>query len=199
MATPTCSVCNSSNTKFCSTCRSSAYCSPACQKLDWPLHKTICKAFTSLPARPSPSHKLAILFPVDSKDPTLIWIECERRVDEDDGMAYEVPNTEAVLSVEDTDPKYKSGKEFKPIQRNALRGFDLSYTVQVICRDAFLIDGSTPNVCVRQTTKGEMTHDWRGPIVVLRQPGLGIDPLFYDDVRADDLRVAVDYFLYYGR
>ena len=80
-----------------------------------------------------------------------------------------------------------------------LRGFNLSHTVQVIGRETFLIDGSTPNVCVRHTTKGRMTHDWRGPIVVMRQPGTAVDPLFYEDIRASDLRVAIDYFLSYGR
>jgi hypothetical protein len=44
-----------------------------------------------------------------------------------------------------------------------------------------------------------MTHDWRGPIVVIRQPGTAIDPRFYKDISAADFRVAVDYFLSYGR
>ncbi|KAH8674471.1 hypothetical protein BGZ60DRAFT_404089 [Tricladium varicosporioides] len=87
MATSTCIICNSSNAKSCSSCHSISYCSLECQKSDWPLHKTICKTFTTLPSRPSPSHKLAILFPVDSKDPQLIWIKCERDVDDEDGIA----------------------------------------------------------------------------------------------------------------
>jgi hypothetical protein len=197
MATPTCIACNASNAKFCSLCHSISYCSPECQKPDWPLHKTICKTFTALPPRPSPSHKLAILFPVDSKDPELLWVKCERRVDDEDGVAWESPNTEQLLRIENLDPKYQHAREFKKIQRNALRGFNLSYTVQVICRETFLIDGSTPNVCVRHTTKGQMTHDWRGPIVVMRQPDMGVDPLFYEDIRASDFRVAIDYFLSY--
>jgi hypothetical protein len=36
-------------------------------------------------------------------------------------------------------------------------------------------------------------------MVVMRQPGTDIDPLFYEDIRAGDLRVAIDYFLSYGR
>ncbi|OCL02932.1 hypothetical protein AOQ84DRAFT_164543 [Glonium stellatum] len=197
MATPTCVICNGSDAKFCSLCHSISYCSPECQKPDWPLHKMICKTFTTLPLRPSPSHKLAILFPVDSKDPQLIWIKCERHVDDEDGIAWEMPDTQHLLEIENLDLKYQHAREFKSITRSVLRGFNLSYTVQVICRETFLIDGSTPNVCVRHTTKGQMTHDWRGPIVVTRQPGTAIDPLFYEDIKAGDFRVAIDYFLSY--
>lgn len=103
------------------------------------------------------------------------------------------------LKKENLDTKYGDVGERKPITRNALRGYDLSHTVQVACRDAFLIDGSTPNVCVRETTRGKMAHDWRGPIVVMRQPGTAVDPLVYEDMTAADLRVAVDYFVAYGR
>ena len=163
------------------------------------MRKPSFKTSTTMPSRPSPSHKLAILFPVDSKDPQLIWIKCERCVDDEDGIAWETPDTQHLLEIENLDPKYQHAREFKSIKRNVLRGFNLSYTVQVIGRETFLIDGSTPNVCVRHTTKGQMTHDWRGPIVVMRQPGTAIDPLFYEDIRAGDFRVAIDYFLSYGR
>ena len=159
----------------------------------------VCKTFTTLPSRPSTSHKLAILFPVDSKDPQLIWVKCERVFDDEDGVAWDSPDTRHLLETENLDPEYQHGfREFKPIKRNALRGYNLSYTVVVTCRETGLIDGSTPNVCVLHTTKGRMTHDWRGPIVVMRQPGTAVDPLFYEDIRARDFRVVVDYFLSYG-
>ena len=199
MATPTCIICNGLDAKFCSLCHSISYCSPECQKPDWPLHKTICKTFATLPSRPSPSHKLAILLPVDSKDPQLIWIKCERHVDDEDGVAWEMPDTQHLLQIENLDPKYQHAREFISIKRNVLRGFNLNYTVQVIGRETALIDGSAPNVCVRHTTKGQTTHCWRGPIVVMRQPGTAIDPLVHEDIRAGDFRVAIDYFLSYGR
>lgn len=108
-----------------------------------------------------------------------------------------MPVTEPLLETENLDPKYRHAREWKPITRNVLRGFDLSYTVKVVCRETFLIDGSTSNVCVQHTTRGRMTHDWRGPIVAMRQPGTAIDPLIFEDIRAADLRVAIDYFLSY--
>jgi hypothetical protein len=111
-----------------------------------------------------------------------------------------MPDTGWILSSEKVLPEYKGNMtERKPIKRNALRGFDLDHTVEVVCRETFLIDGSKPNSCVMEITKGKMTHDWRGPIVVLRQPGTAMDPRFYEDVTAADLRIVVDYFVSYGR
>jgi hypothetical protein len=199
MAAPTCIICNGSNTKLCSSCRSISYCSSSCQRSDWSLHKMMCNSFTALPSRPSTAHKLAILFPIDSRVPQLVWIKCDRRVDDDDGIAWESADTRQLLETENLDPQYRHAREFKSITRNVLRGYDLSHTVQVICRETFLIDGSTSNGCIRHATNERATHDWRGPVVVMRRPGTAIDPLFYEDVGAGDFRVVVDYFLSYGR
>ncbi|KAH6613186.1 hypothetical protein C7974DRAFT_405322 [Boeremia exigua] len=197
MANQTCIICNGSNTKFCSSCHSISYCSQKCQKDDWPLHKKICKTFTTLPSRPSPSHKLAILFPVNSKDPQLVWIECKRHVDDEDGIVWDSPDTQNLLQIENLNPEYGHPRQFLRITRSKLREFNLSHTVKVIGRETALIDGSSSNVCVQHTTKGRMTYDWNGPIVVMRQPSTAVDPLFYEDVRAGDFRVAVDYFSNY--
>ncbi len=197
-----CTMCNTSDAKRCGVCHSASYCSQACQKADWLLHKIICKSFTALPERPSPSHKLAFLLPTASKTPEIIWVKCEQRT-EDEGygsIQWERSDIDGILSSEQVLPEYKGGiPEHKLIKRNALRGFNLHYTVQVICRDTFLIDGSKSNSCVMEITKGKMTHDWRGPIVVMRQPGTEIDPRFYEDVTAAELGIVVDYFLSYGR
>jgi hypothetical protein len=112
-----------------------------------------CKAFTTLPSRPSPSHKLAILFPVDSINPQLIWIECNRLVDDEDGIAWESPDTQNPLNIENLDPKYGQTREFKKIRRTKPSAFNLSDTVDVIPRETALIDGSTPNVCVLNMLK----------------------------------------------
>jgi hypothetical protein len=193
-------MCNTSDAKSCAVCHSASYCSKACQWADWPLHKIICKSFTTLPGRPSPSHKLAFLLPTASKAPEVIWVNCELRT-EDEGygsVQWEMPDTDGILSSEKVLPEFEGGiPERKPIKRNVLRGFNLDHTVEVVGRETFLIDGSKSNSCVMEITKGKMTHDWRGPIVVLRQPGTEIDPRFYEDVTAADLRIVVDYFLSY--
>jgi hypothetical protein len=73
-----------------------------------------------------------------------------------------MPDTQPHLEIENLDPKYRNAREFKNITLNSLRGYGLSNTVQIIARETFLVDGSTPNVCVRHTTKRQMPHDWRG-------------------------------------
>ena len=38
-----CAVCaNANDLKHCGRCNATAYCSPACQKVDWPKHKLEC-------------------------------------------------------------------------------------------------------------------------------------------------------------
>lgn len=55
----TCTICNAPGAKRCSTCHSTFYCNPVCQKKDWSLHKTLCKDYKDMfSTRPSPSHKL---------------------------------------------------------------------------------------------------------------------------------------------
>jgi len=191
MSALTCIMCNAPNAKFCVSCHSASYCSPACQRTDWPLHKTICKSFTSLPSRPTPNHKLALFFPVNSKDPQLIWLNCDRA--KGNGWSADIPDTEP-LRVENLDPDGSVvAEEYKLITRNHRRGFDYSHTVHFICRKGFIQDGSPRNDCVWHRTKGVMS-DWRGPILVTHQPPADIYNRTYEDIKAGDLRAAVDYF-----
>jgi hypothetical protein len=192
MASLKCAICDSSKAKSCGSCHSAAYCSTECQQTDWPLHKLVCKAFKSLPPRPDTSYKLAMLFPVDSKVPELIWINCKLRVDEDDGIPWEEAKIRKLLG--DDNPF----AEHKPVTRNVYRGFNLDHTIDISGRDTFLMDGSKRNQCVAEMTRGAMAHDWRGPIVMMRQPGTATDPRFYSDIILADLRTAVDYFLAYN-
>lgn len=152
-----CIICNSSIARSCSSCHSISYCSVKCQKLDWRLHKKVCKAFTTLGPRPSPSHKLAILLPVDSKDPQLVWIECEQRIDSD--RTWKIAKTDALLEVEKVGGIRGHLGESRMVTRNVRREYKLSYTVQIISRETFLIDGSSRNVCVRRLTKWRLKHE----------------------------------------
>ncbi|KAH7312075.1 hypothetical protein BKA65DRAFT_574818 [Rhexocercosporidium sp. MPI-PUGE-AT-0058] len=77
-----CIICNKDTTCKCGTCKSAAYCSFECQKLDIPLHKILCtKLVDFLKNNPRPAdeylsrYKLGILFPVDSKIAELIWVK----------------------------------------------------------------------------------------------------------------------------
>jgi hypothetical protein len=197
MADENCVMCNGSDTKLCGSCQSISYCSQTCQKADWPLHKKICKSFTTIPTRPSYLHRLSILLPVDSKDPQLVWVKCTRHKNDDDGISWESPETQSLLDSENLNTRHGDRRESRKIRRSNVREFNLSHTVEIIVRETGLVDGSKSNACVQNITKGQMIHDWSGPIVVMRQPGTAIDPLVYEDIRPGDLRVAVDNFLSY--
>ncbi|KAG4428216.1 hypothetical protein IFR05_016299 [Cadophora sp. M221] len=74
-----CTICTNPTTTKCSKCKSATYCSPQCQKLDFPLHKIICsKLVEFIGSNPRPAdeylstHKLGILFPEESTSPELI-------------------------------------------------------------------------------------------------------------------------------
>ena len=93
---------------------------------------------------------------------------------------------------------YDAWPEYKPIQYNPLRDRDLTNTLMVVCRETFLIDGSSVNRSVVKATQGSPGHDWRGPILAMKKQGLGIDPRLYLDIDMQDYRDVVDYFISYG-
>ncbi|KAF2464213.1 uncharacterized protein BDR25DRAFT_319293 [Lindgomyces ingoldianus] len=70
-----CGNCPNAGTHRCSRCHNARYCSATCQRADWPLHAKICISFASLPARPGPNFKRALLFRANSPRPRFIWLE----------------------------------------------------------------------------------------------------------------------------
>ncbi|KAH8175445.1 MYND finger domain-containing protein [Sarocladium implicatum] len=94
---PTCLICKKSNAACCSRCNSSAYCSPECQKEDWPIHKLLCKNFSEFDktTRPSEHHFLGFIFPEDKKRPYCDWIFVHKQhMIENCGSWYEIDRTE---------------------------------------------------------------------------------------------------------
>ncbi|KAG4432084.1 hypothetical protein IFR05_012438 [Cadophora sp. M221] len=55
-----------------------------------------------------------------------------------------------------------------------------------------------PLVLPSQSVNGKQRHDWKGPMVILSQPGTLADSHVFKDVNATIFRVAVDYFKNYG-
>jgi hypothetical protein len=75
---PKCTVCNAENPNHCARCQSASYCSPECQKKDWPIHKTLCKGWKPfLTTKPNDHYSIGIMLPVDSSKPRRIWFERE--------------------------------------------------------------------------------------------------------------------------
>jgi hypothetical protein len=70
-----CFVCKQPAEQRCSTCSNARYCSNACQKHDWKMHKMLCKSFANLEPRPGPAFFRGILFPADEPLPRFVWIE----------------------------------------------------------------------------------------------------------------------------
>ncbi|KAJ4387552.1 hypothetical protein N0V93_008147 [Gnomoniopsis smithogilvyi] len=80
-----CAVCKKINIDLggCAKCRSICYCSKACQKADWNLHKVLCNAFANT-ARPvardddddkdSRPYKRCILFDAKKDAPEIFWV-----------------------------------------------------------------------------------------------------------------------------
>lgn len=194
----TCTICASPScsSKACARCHSKYY-SLECEQTDWPSHSLLCSQFTTHTGRPDPSYKRAILFPSNETNPKLLWIEC--RIEDDDeypGSTWESGQVHEYLG--GTVGQYDAFPERKLIQRNILRDRNLANSLEVVCRETFLIDGSESNKSIIRATHGSTGHTWKGPIVALKKQGLGMDPLRYLDIDMQDYRDVVDYFTSYG-
>lgn len=205
MSSHACTVCNAKGAKSCSSCHSSAYCTPTCQRADWRIHKTVCPSLKEMPPRPTPSHKLGILFPVQSRIPQLIWYESERKVDVWGGPAEGEPEAEEeraefdIAKLGSVMGDDKPPVQYMPFQINPVKRFELDHTLNLVCREEHGIDGSKLNRCILKLAKDKTPHNWRGPVVALRQVGVGYQPYsIYEDITLADLHHAVAYFSTYG-
>jgi hypothetical protein len=129
-----CTACNEPNGRHCARCKNARYCSTACQKADWPIHKLLCPTFADFDAsnRATDEHFRAILFPVDEEKPELIWLHCKWHSDEE--SRYQHPEAESLLGP-------GAFPMDAPIQYNPVLKRTLSDTIYVCYRDTFLIDG----------------------------------------------------------
>ncbi|KAI9648087.1 hypothetical protein NHQ30_002716 [Ciborinia camelliae] len=208
-----CTICNLP-AKNCARCRSAAYCSAACQTLDWPLHKTLCKKFTTTPPRPSPTHKLGFLFPPDSTSPKLVWVNV---------IKTKVPSFERLFDAPDVSEflTYGPGDRYDPEQlliqpQRIMRARNINHTLAVYMRDNFGSDGSKMTQSASSITAGKMKHSWKGPLIVVSLEGQSVPQtrelkmggmslsipagVAFErsiDVTLKDLRIVLDYFLAY--
>ncbi len=60
----------------CGKCKHTTYCSPECQREDWPIHKKFCNDFAGAASdgeRPNPKHCRILFFPTFREKPQLLW------------------------------------------------------------------------------------------------------------------------------
>ncbi|KAF2103202.1 hypothetical protein NA57DRAFT_52730 [Rhizodiscina lignyota] len=155
---PLCANCPKPHSKICAGCRSIHYCSKKCQKADWPTHKLLCRSFATfdISTRPTEWHYRAILFPTDERTPHFIWVFGLWKILP--GCQYQCYETAELLDGDCGASMY--------IQENTRLGRELKNCIQIEHRDAFLHDGSKPNLSIRSLTGFKQYYNWRGPIVV---------------------------------
>lgn len=70
--------------------------------------------------------------------------------------------------------------------------------MEIFNRDTFAIDGSIPNKSLIAATQGKLTHDWCGPVVVLRKNGhCNTYEGSFGDMGIEDYAHIVDHFKTY--
>lgn len=183
-------MCNEPSTLRCSGCSSLWYCSKACQKGDWPLHKLLCSQMKTmeLDTRPDASFRRAIFLSDSAVAPVIkfVWVKVEE-VD----ATLERPVLKEWFSKSTTTGTFNY---------NHLRKRWLPGVLDIRHGDNYSWDGSLPNQGVMAATKGRPAHEWNGPLVVLRNKKTdrlnGMDPGLYTDVEIGDLRNIADYFAY---
>lgn len=194
-ATDSCIICGKPNALRCNRCRSALYCSKLCQRGDYPTHKLLCTSFSNFDVtkRPTNEHLRAVLFPVDKKQPQLIWLHCKwKDNDEFPGRRWQSANCKPFLNNDHGRPVN--------IRYNEVLARHLSDLVCLSYRDTFLVDGSAPNssVAMITATSRGYHHDWRGPMVAYGLVGSSFDPEECRDIDMNDFRHVADYLVSYG-
>ena len=184
-----CTMCSNVTTILCRTCKCTAYCSPACLKADLPVHQILCGELQKFMAPPSASARRGIFFPVDQKAPQFVWATTQWRPPEDGDPGYEKLNLKPYLGDQISD-KIR-------IYGNYIRSRPRHDQIMVFMRDTCCVDGSKVNSSITALTEGNAFHSWRGGMLAMKVPSLGIDPGRYVNMDMVDFRDVVDLFRSY--
>lgn len=147
-----CAACSKPG-KLCAGCNNIHYCSAACQKTGWKVHKLVCSTFKESRHPPGPMWMRVIAFPVNSTKPEFRW------------MPIRKGHIQRPL-VGDYFGADKPYFEYPSFSQDPKTDKQLPLRITVQDRDSFLTDGSWPNKSVHHLTNGHLFQEFRGPILV---------------------------------
>lgn len=178
-------MCGKPAPTLCVRCHCSSYCSRACQKEDWPVHKLLCGSFPTSQAPALATSKRGIFFPVDDTAPRFVWVPCKWEVDEDTGIRFQVDIKTEFLGDGMTDRVM--------VKHNLTRSRTRKDLLTVHVREAGSFDGSRLNRCVIAVAGARYVNmAWPGPLLVVRSRGLTLGDSELVDIDMVDFRDAVD-------
>ncbi|KAF2818375.1 hypothetical protein CC86DRAFT_309301 [Ophiobolus disseminans] len=190
-----CVMCREVASNSCSGCHSIRYCSTACQKIDWPVHKLLCKDFKDFKddSRPTKEgysvYKRAIFFAEGEDVPRFIWL---RSTSPDvDGRAVANtsvlgPNMATLLSVH-------SIKKNGVLHRNLSHEIMLVFKIHPLDHKDVTSEG-VPTTSLSKIDK-ELSSVFKGPLLAFGScSALSVDwPDQCYDFGVKDFRHVVDW------
>ncbi|KAG8664667.1 hypothetical protein FPOAC2_10370 [Fusarium poae] len=200
-----CTICGSSDARRCACCHSAAYCSLECQQTDWRTHRLLCRKFSehaqgNFTNRPSPTHHLAVFFPMDKTRPSLVWVDTKK--DKYEAKPYFHPVLDQLLHIPGNDNYI--GRGLRQVRGNILRGRPSNQdTIHL-----WFLDPDVPprNIKTNQAIHGTIPtligdtwgeFIWKGPVVAVMRKGADFEPRHSTDITLTAYRDAIDYLGYY--
>ena len=202
MATPNppgyCDECENVASQLCGGCRSSLYCSRACQKIAWSTHKHLCKTFKDFQDQHRPAatdkgekYSRAILFDPARAHPQFIWLKSRNYCT--DSIELEDLSDEGALS-NVTKAKFTNDnvcdKRIEFVHNKLLDRY-IGHVVYISYRDNYFNDGSEFNDAVAgiSDSASKYLHAWGGPIIAHSTN----NPMSLVDLVPSDLRHIGDF------
>ncbi|KAI9716225.1 MAG: hypothetical protein M1812_005450 [Candelaria pacifica] len=104
-----------------------------------------------------------------------------------------------MAKLDDLDRLNNGSVDSNLVFKNAVLGRALGYIIMMYYRSKFLTDGSKRNQSISTVTRGSTvkTHDWRGPMLFMKNIGPASDMERFGDMTLSDLRDIVDWLCQY--
>lgn len=172
--------------KLCAGCRNIRYCSRAHQKLDWSVHKHVCKQFRKLEPPPSPELIRVIYLPVDKTEPEFRYVSVGTKTSQD------VPDCASEFDLDQplNTWRQRCTRGCRDDFEEGILHVQECYGIYVFTHEDTKITtrDTRPNRCIEQLTNGEIAQ-WRGPVLAFGRRTSGSN---CRDLDTTDFKVIVD-------